>query len=320
MVWRALASGAKLILLDEPIANLTLGESARLLAIMRRPARSGTDLAIGDVLGLAGTSLGPTTVIDQSIGVKASGDWQIARDGQPLHFSSPSKPVRAGIGYVSGDRTRKGTLTSLPILDNLVAASRVARRRRFTSSREATTVRDALKWLSIKASSVDASGKIRCVCRKDGEYKSWLFQNEGKPQCVLSLLDCMPTAGWASIPHRAGHRASRHEIRIPRIWGGIALGSWSDKQGSRRSMEERRARQIRCLALLAGEGREQCRTRQVLGVVDILIVPHFQALNDCPKDEIGIYGMDKRRTSLSGTAEVSVGCRLFFWLETCRPM
>ena len=43
---RALASGAKLILLDEPTANLTFGESERLFAIMRRLAGRGISLVI----------------------------------------------------------------------------------------------------------------------------------------------------------------------------------------------------------------------------------------------------------------------------------
>ena len=113
-------------------------------------------LEAGDVLGLAGAPAGPAALIDQLIGVKEFGEWRITRDGRPLSFSSPSKAVRAGVGYVSGDRANKGLLASLPLLDNVVAASRVARRRQFTSSREVIVASDALRRLSIKASSVDA--------------------------------------------------------------------------------------------------------------------------------------------------------------------
>jgi len=239
---RALASGARLILLDEPTANLTFGESERLFAIMRRLARSGISLVIvshrmneiraiadvctilrdgktvvdrkpmasiddeqiveamgqkqlteaeqakagptasrrpaqrvtnatrlalahgairvaaasGDILGLAGAPAGPGTLLDHLTGVRPSSEWEIMRDGRPLRFASPSQAVRAGIGYVTGDRANKGILSSLPILDNIVAATRVARRRLFASAEEVGAASRSLDRLSIKASSIDA--------------------------------------------------------------------------------------------------------------------------------------------------------------------
>jgi ribose transport system ATP-binding protein len=239
---RALASGARIILLDEPTANLTFGESERLFAIMRRLAGNGISLVIvshrmseiravadvctvlrdgrtvidrvplaeisdediveamgqgqlaalaqapevgsrhmfgeakhdpakclriahgdmaimvkpGDVLGLAGAPDGPSDLIDGLIGAKPSRNWQIERNGKPIAFGSPAQAVRAGVGYVSGDRAGKGILPALPILDNLVAASRIARRRWVTSASEMTAAGRALRRLSIKASSVDA--------------------------------------------------------------------------------------------------------------------------------------------------------------------
>ncbi|MFN5456850.1 ATP-binding cassette domain-containing protein, partial [Bradyrhizobium sp.] len=80
----------------------------------------------------------------------------ITIDGVDVTFANPADAVRAGIGYVSGDRAEKGILATLPILDNIVAAARVARRRIVASSSEAAVAQTALDTLSIKASSIDA--------------------------------------------------------------------------------------------------------------------------------------------------------------------
>ncbi|WP_237480614.1 sugar ABC transporter ATP-binding protein [Lichenibacterium dinghuense] len=231
---RALHSGARLLLLDEPTANLTFGESERLFAILRRLARdegisavlvshrmneiravadactvirdgrtavdaaplgeidddaivaamgqaraavappvrrgeaqSGEPrlelrcgalamaLAAGDVLGLAGSPEGPGDLIGALIGAAPSRRWDIAFGGRPLRFRSPAEAVRRGIGYVSGDRAEKGLLATLPLTDNIVAGTRVARRARLALGREVQRAEAALRLLSIKATSVD---------------------------------------------------------------------------------------------------------------------------------------------------------------------
>jgi len=234
---RALSSGAKILLLDEPTANLTFGESERLFAVLRRLAaeqeistllvshrmaeirtvadvctilrdgrtvvdcqslgaisdeaivdamgqaratevvarrargiedrrppvlslRHGSglriDLAPGDILGLAGAPDGPMDLINGLVGAKAPQNWTLTFDGKPLRAASPAEAVRRGFGYVSGDRVDKGILPSLPILDNVVAGTRVARRRLLALGDELRQANEALKRLSIKASSVDA--------------------------------------------------------------------------------------------------------------------------------------------------------------------
>ena len=232
---RALHSGARLLLLDEPTANLTFGESERLFAIMRRLARqegistvlvshrmneiravadvctiirdgrtvvdraalSGIDddaivaamgqtraveavapprrrdtprgssrlqlshgaltasLAPGDVLGLAGSPEGPMDLIGALVGIAPSRRWDIAFEGRPLRFANPAEAVRRGVGYVSGDRSEKGILATLPITDNVVAGRRVARRAILALADEARRAEAALRRLSIKAASVD---------------------------------------------------------------------------------------------------------------------------------------------------------------------
>ncbi len=233
---RALSSGAKLLLLDEPTANLTFGESERLFAVLRRLAveqgistllvshrmaeiravadvctilRDGrtvvdrqplatfsdeaiieamgqarateavarlaqshggrrapvmslhhgslrVDLAAGNVIGLAGAPDGPMDLINGLVGAKASPGWTFTLDGEPLRVASPAAAVRRGFGYVSGDRAERGILSTLPILDNVVAGTRVARQRLLALGDELRQANEALKRLSIKTSSVDA--------------------------------------------------------------------------------------------------------------------------------------------------------------------
>ena len=232
---RALSSGARLLLLDEPTANLTFADSARLFTVLRRLAanqgistllvshrmseirtvaevctiiRDGrtvvdrqalanfgddaivdamgqggkgetaaperrrvsggasilslacasltANLAAGDVLGLAGAPEGATDLIDGLVGAVPSTRWTIALNGTRLRIASPAEAVRRGVGYVSGDRAEKGILSTLPILDNVVAAARVARGSLFVLGDELKRTNEALKRLSIRASSVDA--------------------------------------------------------------------------------------------------------------------------------------------------------------------
>ncbi len=87
-------------------------------------------LAPGSVLGLAGAPEGPAEVIGALTGAGPSAGWAVTVDGRPRRFRSPADAVRSGVGYVSGDRAEKGMLATLPILDNLAAAARIARRRR----------------------------------------------------------------------------------------------------------------------------------------------------------------------------------------------
>ena len=231
---RALSSGAKLVLLDEPTANLTFADAERLFDVLRRLTTHGIsillvshrmgeiraaadvctilrdgrsvvdgrslgaisddeivqammgegrekaaaiaartaaptgvtlglakgDLALtlapGSVLGLAGAPEGPGEVIGALTGATPNAGWAISIDGRPRRFRSSAQAVRSGIGYVSGDRAEKGVLATLPILDNLAAAGRVARRRWLVRPGEVQEAAAALRRLSIKAPSLYA--------------------------------------------------------------------------------------------------------------------------------------------------------------------
>ena len=232
---RALSSGAKLILLDEPTANLTFADAERLFAILRRLTKLGFSILLvshrmseiraiadvctilrdgrsvvdrralaqisdeeivqammgevrgkvetmtevpratpsgpslglakgnlkvvlpaGNILGLAGAPDGPAGVINALIGAESRAGWSITLDSQPRQFRSPADAVRSGVGYVSGDRAEKGILATLPILDNLAAAGRIARQQWLVLPQEVREAASALRRLSIKASSLDA--------------------------------------------------------------------------------------------------------------------------------------------------------------------
>jgi ribose transport system ATP-binding protein len=234
---RALSSGAQLILLDEPTANLTFADSERLFQVLRRltsqgisilivshrmseiravadvctilrdgksvvdrrplkeitdeeivrammgearekatppagaktqrPASAGVTLGLakdqlaltlppGSVLGLAGAPEGPAGLIAALTGASSPAGWSIALDGAPRRFRSPADAIRSGVGYVSGDRAEKGLLATLPIVDNLAAAARVACKRWLVASSEAQDALEALKRLAIKAGSIYA--------------------------------------------------------------------------------------------------------------------------------------------------------------------
>ena len=232
---RALSSGARLLLLDEPTANLTFAESERLFVVLRRLARQQgistilvshrmaeiravadvctilrdghtvvdrqplasisddaivtamgqardpqteparrresqarapvlslkhrlqrADLAPGDVLGLAGAPDGPMDLINGLLGAAPSRHWTVTLDGNALRLRRPADAVRLGIGYVSGDRAEKGIITCLPILDNIVAGTRVAQKRLLAGEDELRQANGALQRLSIKAPSLDA--------------------------------------------------------------------------------------------------------------------------------------------------------------------
>ncbi len=249
---RALGSGAKLLLLDEPTANLTAAETGRLFAVIRRliadtglavlfvshrmreirqiadvctiirdgktavdraaldaitdreiiecmgqsvvvddaaasvaesadvayagraaeqerghgvQSRPGGALRIeregvaievpaGAIVGLAGAPVGPSSLIDALTGIAPAGAWAITRDGVRVSYAHPSAGARDGVGFVSGDRSNKGILATLPIVDNLVAAARVVNRRSVVRQAEIEQSTQLLEALKIRASSL----------------------------------------------------------------------------------------------------------------------------------------------------------------------
>lgn len=230
---RALSTGAEVLLLDEPTANLTAQETATLFSVLRklvrqqgiaivfvshrmkeirqlcdrctiirdgrsvvdarlvaeltdsdiiaqmgqpahalskragaRPMGSGRDLVLhgpsgaqiacakGSIVGLAGAPTGPSALINALVGNTKHPLWRIEAAGLPQTFRSPSDAIRHGIGFVSGDRSGKGILGDLPILDNVMASRRVRDRRILVRSHEDRECIDLVRLLRLKASSV----------------------------------------------------------------------------------------------------------------------------------------------------------------------
>lgn len=232
---RALASGAELILLDEPTANLTALETERLFSVLRRltqetglsvvfvshrmkeirqiantcsiirdgrtvidrepmaglsdtaiiekmgqlsqaqaPERpaaaisrteghgrltireNGLDISLepGAILGVAGAPAGPQTLIDALVGAARSKRWTVSHAGWPARFSSPHQAATLGSGFITGDRSHKGVLHSLPIIDNVLASRRIVRGSLFTGARESVECLDLMQALKVKAASI----------------------------------------------------------------------------------------------------------------------------------------------------------------------
>lgn len=231
---RALSMGAEVLLLDEPTANLTAGETAKLFAVLKRlahdegigivfvshrmkeirelcdvctilrdgvtaenatplatltdaaivhqmgqpahrtaarsragleanargavslsgPEGTSIELASGTILGLAGAPPGPIGLIMPLVGAGRGHDWQLSFDTAQVRFSSPAQAVRAGVGFVSGDRAAKGILSQLPIIDNVLAARRIRDRRQVVRGAEQDECVDLVSALKLKARSI----------------------------------------------------------------------------------------------------------------------------------------------------------------------
>lgn len=269
---RALASGAELILLDEPTANLTALETERLFSVLRRltqenglsvvfvshrmkeirqianvctiirdgrtvvdrqpmselddtviiekmgqlvvarpvgdaPTREprrkieGDSLTIsesglkiglapGTILGVAGAPAGPAALIAALVGAARSKRWTLTHATWPARFSSPHQAATFGSGFVTGDRSHKGVLHSLPIIDNVLASRRVVRGNLFTGRGEQIECLDLMQVLKVKAASVwDLPNTLSGGTQQKLLLARWL----GVPSRLLVLEE--PTRG-----------------------------------------------------------------------------------------------------------------------------
>ncbi|EJK88412.1 ATP-binding cassette domain-containing protein [Rhizobium sp. AP16] len=271
---RALSSGAELILLDEPTANLTALETERLFTVLRkltrenglsvvfvshrmkeirqianvctiirdgrtvvdrqaidelsdvaivekmgqmaasnavertRPSRATLDasaatdtitiqeqgfkleLRPGTVLGVAGAPAGPAALIQGLTGAARMKRWTVIRAGWPDRFQSPRQAARLGAGYITGDRSHKGVLHSLPIIDNVMASRRVVRGAAIAGGSEGAECLNLLKALKVKAASVwDLPNTLSGGTQQKLLIARWL----GVPSRLLVLEE--PTRG-----------------------------------------------------------------------------------------------------------------------------
>ncbi|MFB9122889.1 sugar ABC transporter ATP-binding protein [Paraburkholderia dipogonis] len=140
-----------------PTGEQDIGErGARIHAGALRIERDGVAIEVpaGAIVGLAGAPVGPSSLIDALTGIAPAGSWAITRDGANVSYSHPSAGARDGVGFVSGDRSNKGVLATLPIVDNLVAAARVVNRRSVVKREEIEQSTRLLDALKIRAGSL----------------------------------------------------------------------------------------------------------------------------------------------------------------------
>lgn len=133
------------------------GSAARRLGLEHSSTHFQTDVAAGEVLGLAGTAGGPDRLLDSFLGLVPNASWRIEMDGRRLRVKSPRHAVKQGIGYASGDRASKGLMPELSIHENIVFARRVVEGSLFVGSDERRQARQLLDQLGIKAPDVEAA-------------------------------------------------------------------------------------------------------------------------------------------------------------------
>lgn len=124
---------------------------------LRLVGKDGTEIRVksGTILGLAGAPAGPGNLIQALVGSAGlASDWKIRTDGLPETLRSPAAAVKAGIGYVSGDRTVKGVLAQLPIIDNVLAARRIRSGRYLVRNSEEEECNSLVSALKLKAGSI----------------------------------------------------------------------------------------------------------------------------------------------------------------------
>lgn len=156
----------------DPAASAPAGSLTIASGGVRLPLRPG------EIIGLAGAPTGPTALINQLAGLDAHGRWDIRRDDQPVRHAHPAAAVRDGIGLISGDRANKGILGTLPILDNLLASSRIVERVSLLRAEELQRADQLLKALNIRAGSLwDLPGTLSGGTQQKLLVARWLLLN-----------------------------------------------------------------------------------------------------------------------------------------------
>ena len=99
-------------------------------------------VAAGEIIGLAGTPVGPQALINAVLGMDSRHSWDayLVTGDQRRRIRSPRDGIRHGVGYVSGDRAGKGLFSDLSIYDNALIARQVVGKRRFRGPRDTAIV------------------------------------------------------------------------------------------------------------------------------------------------------------------------------------
>ena len=136
---KALSRDLKLLILDEPTSALTLTETQRLFAIVRRLRASGVAIVyvshrLAEIFDLCdrvtvlkdgrvtGTRVIAETDEAELIRLMVGRDVLFALSGSPVRWSGPWDAMRAGIGMVPEDRKEAGLFLDAPLADNIGAS------------------------------------------------------------------------------------------------------------------------------------------------------------------------------------------------------
>ncbi len=112
----------------------------------------------GEIVGMAGlVGAGRTEIARVLFGIDQASGGEMLLDGRPLHLSSPSAALRAGIAYVPEDRHRDGLILDFSITDNvtLPILPRLFPHLLVHPATERTLARGFVDRLRVRATSVD---------------------------------------------------------------------------------------------------------------------------------------------------------------------
>lgn len=126
------------------VRSLSLPPRVRDISLM---ARRGEIIGIG---GLEGQ--GQADLMRALLGASQKSGGQILLDGQEVAFSQPYQAVRAGLGFISGERNREAIFPDRTIAENIFAGN-AAKGRRFAFLKKSTVTRftqEAVRTYRIK--------------------------------------------------------------------------------------------------------------------------------------------------------------------------
>ncbi len=144
-----------------PKAEAPIGE---VLLEVRHLSRPGAfqdvsfKIRAGEIIGMAGlVGAGRTEIARVLFGIDQASGGEMLLDGRPLHLSSPSAALRAGIAYVPEDRHRDGLILDFSIADNvtLPILPRLFPHLLVHRAMERTLARGFVDRLRVRATSVD---------------------------------------------------------------------------------------------------------------------------------------------------------------------
>jgi len=121
-------------------------------------SRASLELRRGEILGIAGLlGSGRTRLLRALYGLEPATSGEVRIHGRAVRLSSwsPSRSIRAGVGYLTEDRAREGLFPQLPIAANLMLTRSSTRWSFIRSNLEAKDTETWVRRLRVKTSRLD---------------------------------------------------------------------------------------------------------------------------------------------------------------------